>query len=491
MRMATWKLTVPALAGPADAPIYVRLAQGVVSDIRRGRLSPGQRLPGTRAWAEALQLNRNTVVAAIAELEAQGWVRTTATRGTWVQESLPVEPVSAPPRGLPALSVPLPPSPSFLSTRPFELPHDLLHLSAGTPDPRHFPVELLARTWRRVVRRRGRDLLEYGDPAGHPSLRRALATMVADVRAIPATPEQVVVTRGSQMALDLVARAVVSPGETVAIEALGYRPAWESFRLLGAQLAPLPVDDEGLDVDALGRLAAKRKLRAVYVTPHHQYPTTVTMSAARRLALLALAKRHRFLIIEDDYDHEFHFEGRPVLPLLARDEAGVVASIGTLSKVLAPGLRLGFVVGPTALIDRIARLRAVMDRQGDHPMEATIADLLEDGELQRHVRKMRVLYQARRDVLVKLLRARLGQVLDFQVPSGGISLWAKVTKPIALDAWRERALAKGVVVSPGARYRYDGNEPGAMRLVFARFNEAELHRAVEVLRSTLPSRAEP
>lgn len=486
MRMATWKLTVPALAGPTDAPIYVRLAQGVVEDLRRGRLTPGQRLPGTRAWAKALELNRNTVVAAIAELEAQGWVTTTATRGTWVRDSLPIEPRTVPPRGLPPLSVALAPAPSFLVPRAFQLRHDVLHFSAGTPDPRHFPVELLARTWRRVVRRKGRELLEYGDPAGHLALRRALATMVADVRAVPATAEQVVVTRGSQMALDLVARAVLTPGDTVAVEALGYRPAWESFRLLGAQVTPLPVDDEGLDVDALGRLLEKRTVRAVYVTPHHQYPTTVTMSAGRRLALLSLARRHRFLIIEDDYDHEFHYEGRPVLPLIARDDAGVVASIGTLSKVLAPGLRLGFVVAPTALVERIARLRAVMDRQGDHPMEATIAELLEDGDLQRHVRKMRVLYQGRRDLLAKLLRNRLSHVLDFQVPSGGISLWAKVTKPLALDAWRTRAQARGVVVAPGASYRFDGHEPGALRLVFARFNDAELHRAVEVLRAALP-----
>lgn len=483
--MSAWTVTMPP---PADTstPLFLRLAQGVTQDIRRGRLAPGQRLPGTRAWAKALGVNRNTVVAAVAELEAQGWVVTTPTRGTWVCESLPVEPRAPRRGGLAPLGLELPPAPAFLSPRSFQSSDEVLHLSSGIPDPRLFPVELLARTWRRVVRRRGRQLLEYGDPAGHPSLRGALAAMVRDLRGVPATADQVVVTRGSQMALDLVARAVLRPGDTVAVERFGYRPAWEALQLLGARLEPIDVDGEGLDVGALERLVRRRRVRAVYVTPHHQYPTTVTMSATRRLALLELARTHRTLIIEDDYDHEFHYQGRPVLPLLAADDAGVVASIGTLSKVLAPGLRVGFLVGPVELCVRVARLRAAMDRQGDHPMEATIAELLEEGELQRHVRKMRVVYQHRRDVLAALLERELGDTVSFEVPSGGISIWAKVRRPVAIDRWLATARRQGVALLPGAHYRYDGVEPGAMRLVFARFTEAELTRAVSVLRAALP-----
>lgn len=291
------------------------------------------------------------------------------------------------------------------------------------------------------------------------------------------------------MALDLVARAVLRPKDTVAVEALGYRPAWEALQLAGARLLPLPVDNEGLEVSALERAAKKRRIRAVYVTPHHQYPTTVTMSAARRLALLALAKRLGLLIIEDDYDHEFHYEGRPVLPLASADDGGVVASIGTLSKVLAPGLRLGFVVAPTRLAERLVKLRAVMDRQGDHPMEATVAELLEEGELQRHVRKMRGVYRARRDFLASRLAARLGGALRWTVPPGGISLWARVEPPIDLERWLATAAAHGVFVQPGARYTFDGREPRALRLVFARFNEAELGRAIEVLAAALPNGA--
>ncbi|MCU0701119.1 MAG: PLP-dependent aminotransferase family protein [Myxococcaceae bacterium] len=483
--MSTWDL--PLLErGASDSPVFLRIAHAVIDDIRRGRLTPGQRLPGTRAWAKLLGVNRNTVVAAIAEVEAQGWVRTSPTRGTWVEATLPVEPRLGHRPGLPELGVTLPAAPTFLSPPRGAPTTDVMQLSAGTPDPRLFPVELIARTWRRVVRRKGQHLLAYGDPAGHPSLRRALATMVSELRGVPAAMEHVVVTRGSQMALDLVAKAIVTPGDTVAVEALGYRPAWDALRLNGARLVPLPVDAEGLDVEALSRLVRRRRVRAVYVTPHHQYPTTVTMSAARRLALLALARRHGLLIIEDDYDHEFHYQGRPVLPLLASDDSGVVASLGTLSKVLAPGLRLGFVVAPVALAERLTRLRAVMDRQGDHPMEATVAELIEEGELQRHVRKMRVVCQTRRDALAASLKRRLSDTLTFELPSGGISIWATVCRPLALDTWLQRARQRGVAVNPGASYRFDGREPGALRLVFARFTERELAHAVDVLAATAP-----
>lgn len=480
--MTAWTLT---LEPEGSGPLFLRIARGVMRDVRRGRLVPGQRLPGTRGWARELRVNRNTVIAAIGELEAQGWVTTERSRGTFISERLPEELDAVATKGLAPLGIQLPHEPEYLQSRPFTLPPGVLHFSAGTPDPRLVPVTLIARTWRRVVRRGGRRLLEYGEPGGHEALRRALAQMVAEVRGVPATPAQVVVTRGSQMALDLLARAVLRPGETVAVEALGYRPAWEALRLAGAKLAPVRVDGDGLDVEALEQLAKRRKLRAVYVTPHHQYPTTVTMSAGRRLALLALARRYGLLIIEDDYDHEFHYEGRPVLPLASADEAGVVASIGTLSKVLAPGLRLGFVIAPTELAERLVRLRAVMDRQGDHPMEATIAELIDEGELQRHVRKMRGVYRARRDHLLSRLEAKLSDTLEWTVPSGGISVWAKVKRPIDVSVWLRRALAAGVSVQSGSRYTFDGREPGALRLVFARFNETELSRAVDGLAGAL------
>jgi GntR family transcriptional regulator/MocR family aminotransferase len=309
--------------------------------------------------------------------------------------------------------------------------------------------------------------------------------MVSSVRGLAAGPEAVMVTRGSQQAIDLCARTLLAPGDVVAIEALGYRPAWEALRLAGARLVPLPVDDGGLRVDALEALAERERVRLAYVTPHHQYPTTAVLAPARRLALLALAKAKRMAILEDDYDHEFHFDGRPVLPMASADDAGVVVYVGTLSKILAPGLRIGFVVAPPPLVERLAVVRAFADRQGDRAVERAVAELLEDGDVQRHVRRARRTYVARRDALSAALRDELGGVLAFAAPSGGMALWARVDDAVDVDAWAARALARGVAFYPGRRFAFDGRRRPYVRLGFAALSEDELREAVQRMAAAL------
>jgi GntR family transcriptional regulator/MocR family aminotransferase len=225
------------------------------------------------------------------------------------------------------------------------------------------------------------------------------------------------------------------------VESIGYRPAWLAFARAGARVLPVPVDDRGMDIEALSRLARRESLRAVYVTPDHPYPTTVTLGRGRRMALLDLARRERFAIIEDDYDHELHYEGRPVLPLASADRHGSVVYIGTLSKVLAPGLRLGYVVAPPPVVDCLARDRFVVDRHGDRVMERTAAELLEEGVAARHIRRMRRTYALRRDLLVQELQRGLPDRIDVRRPSGGLALWARVhLRPTAIASWPRAAL---------------------------------------------------
>jgi GntR family transcriptional regulator/MocR family aminotransferase len=305
------------------------------------------------------------------------------------------------------------------------------------------------------------------------------------VRGLAAGPEDVLITRGSQMAFYLLGRALIAPGDLVAVEAFGYRPAWEALRMAGARLVPLPVDAHGLRVEALSELTQRERVRAVYVTPHHQYPTTATLAPGRRLALLALARAERIAILEDDYHHEFHYHGRPVLPLASADDAGVVVYIGTLSKILAPGLRIGFVVAPVPLIERLATLRLFIDRQGDRAVERAVAELLEEGEAQRHVRRMRRVYEARRNALAEALRARLGDALSFELPAGGMAFWARVADGIDVDTWAERALAEGVAFYPGKRFAFDGRRRPFARLGFAALDEDELREAVRRMASAL------
>jgi GntR family transcriptional regulator/MocR family aminotransferase len=467
-------------------PLFLQIARTVVDDICRGRLKPGDRLPGTRTLARTLGVNRVTVLTAYDELSAEGWITVRPASGARVSDALPEAKVRQHRRPGPRVNAPASagydlPDPPIVDPAVDTLAGDLLVFRASAPDLRLLPVEPLARAYRRVLRASGGLALGYGSGRGHIRLRGALASMLSSTRGLACTADQVFVTRGSQMALTLAAKALVRPGDVVAVEEIGYRHAWESFRQAGATLMPIPVDADGLDVAALERLVRARPVRAVYVTPHHQFPTLVTLSAERRVRLLELARAHRIAIVEDDYDHEFHYDGRPVLPLASLDRAGVVIYVGTLSKVLAPGLRIGYLVGPPDLLARVEAHREYLDMQGDLAMEAAVADLIEEGDLQRHVRRVRRHYQRRRDLLVELLRASAAGALSFSVPAGGIALWVAVAPHVDVDVWAVRARRHGVAFQTAQSFTFDRGPRPFARLGFASLDESEMRTAVDRL----------
>src|SRR5262245_30992870 len=471
-------------------PPFLQIARALTDEIRRGRLRPGDRLPGSRDLARAACVHRNTILAAYDELVAEGWLETAQGRGTFVARAIPesspigvarIDRGHAPSR---RARFGLPDAPHVY--RPPTLPRGTLNLSSGAPDPRLVPAGAIGRAYRRVLARRSGPLLTYGDPEGHPALRTALASMLAAARALAVRADDVFVTRGSQMALSLVARALIRPGDVVAVERLGYRPAWEAFRAAGANVVPVAIDRDGIDVEALQTLASRTALRAVYVTPHHQYPTTVGLTAARRLALLALARARQFAIVEDDYDHEFHYDGRPVLPLASADDAGLVVYIGTLSKVLAPGLRIGYIVAPPAVLRNVAALRSLLDIQGDLATEAAVATLIEDGELQRHVARVRRVYAHRRDVLSDSLRRAFGDDVAFTPAPGGMALWVRLRMPVDVEAWARRSIQYGVSWYTGRRYAFDAEPKPFARFSFAWLNERELPEAVRRMAAARP-----
>lgn len=305
--------------------------------------------------------------------------------------------------------------------------------------------------------------------------------MLAHTRGLAVAADDILITRGSQMALALIARALLQPGDQVAVERLGYAPAWDAFEHQGATLRGIDVDEGGIRVEQLDGTSP----RAVYLTPHHQYPTTVTLDASRRLRLLSWAAKHRVAVIEDDYDNEYHYDAQPVHPLAAHDPRGVVVYIGTLSKVLAPGIRIGWVVAPPNLLDALLALRTTLDGQGGLAFEAAIGDLLEDKEVQRHIWRTRRLYAERRDALCDALKRRLGGALEFNVPAGGLALWTHVKPGVSADRWAARALDRGVRVGPGRSFTLEGRSAANLRIGFARHTPDELRTAVEHLASAL------
>jgi DNA-binding transcriptional MocR family regulator len=254
------------------------------------------------------------------------------------------------------------------------------------------------------------------------------------------------------------------------------------LRAAGLRLEPVPIDGEGLDVAALETVCARRRIKAVYLTPHHQLPTTVTLTAARRVRLLELARPQRMVVLEDDYDHEFQYEGRPVLPLASADRHGVVVYLGTLSKVLAPGLRLGFLAATPDVVRRIASYRVLVDQQGDHVVERAVADLLEDGEIERHTRRARRAYRARRDALCEALQRHLPE-LEYTPPHGGMAVWARAPGR-DVDAWVQRAHDAGVAFQPASRFTFDGKPRELARIGFAACDERELTEAARRLAAT-------
>jgi len=472
----------------SDAATLAQIARAVAGDIRRGRLRPGDIMPGTRTLARTLGVNRNTVIAAYDDLAAEGWITAENGRGTFVAQTLP----DPRPRRFSAATRPVPVDgaeaftigpgivvercPSGLSTT---------YNLAGWPDLRLVPTKAIARAWRRSIERGGQQVLSYGPPRGHPRLRAALAAMLSATRGLAIDESHLLITRGTQGALAVIAHGLVRPGDVVAVEDPGYPRARQMFSVMGARVIPIPVDEQGLSVDRLSAVAAEQQLRALFVTPHHHFPTTVTLSPARRVRLLELARQHRFAIIEDDYDHEFHYDGRPILPLASADTAGNVVYVGSLSKTLAPALRLGYIAASHRVISHLTEYRCLLDTQGDQVLEAAVAELLEDGEVQRHVRRVRRIYHARRDAMAALLAKELGNAVSVSLPVGGTALWIRVNAGVDISEWCRRAAAQGVIFETGDNLAFDGQALPFIRVGFAGYREAELADAVRRLAATL------
>ena len=480
----TWMAKAQSLPGRR----YRAIAKTIRDAIAAGRLRPEEALPSSRALARQLGVHRNTVVAAYRELSAQGWIETRAAQGTFVAPRI---------GALSRRRVALHRASPFGRLKQVVSAGDLLplggadalHLGRTTPDPRLAPFEALGRAYRHVLRRGATFLSRPVDPRGEPRLREALALMLRRRRGLEVSAEEIVITRGSQMALDLIARGLLRKDEGVAVESFGYRPWWQSLQSRGCKLVPLKVDDEGMQCERLEAVHARTPLKAVYTTPHHQYPTAVSLSLPRRLALLDFARRFACIVIEDDYDFDFHYEGDS-LPALADEAPGHVLYVGTFSKLLHPAFRLGYIAAPVEVIDALAAERISLDGGGDPLLELAVARLMEEGELQRHVQTLHRVYRQRRDLLLRALHRHLPDVLRLRTPSRGMSLWAAIAPGYDVEAWKRRASGEGLRLATARDFAFDRRARPWMRLGFASLTPEEIEEAVEKAARTLPQRTQ-
>lgn len=479
-----WKFSLSDGIDPGlDTPVYLQVVHAIIQDIRRGRLLPGSALPSSRAMADALGVNRKTVVLAYDDLVAQGWLAAHGTRGTFVSERLP-EPVSRATRDADsdranascAPDYPFRASPKPTIVYP-EKPY--LTFDDGAPDHRLLPTNALAHAYRTAVQRAARaGGMGYGDPMGSLDLRRSIAEMLTTHRGVMVESENICITRGSQMAIFLASRILLTPGDVVLVEGLSYGPARDAFRAAGADVIGVSLDRDGLDVDEVEQLCRKSdKIRAVYVTPHHQFPTAVSLRADRRLRLLDLAGRFRFAIIEDDYDHEFHYESQPLLPMASYSPNRTIY-IGSTSKLLVPGLRIGYVAAPRKVVQSIANEAAIVDRQGNALTELAVAELIKSGELRRHARKALQIYLKRRIAFAELLQQKFDDLVDFSIPDGGLAFWVTFRDPTVLDAIENNAAAHGIRFLPSKSFAAAPYQGRGLRLGFGSLEQKEAQEAI-------------
>jgi len=483
----------------AAAPLHAQVFDGLRARILAGELAPGARLPSSRQLARDLGVARVTVLQALDGLAAEGYVVTRAASSTRVAPELPVD------LGARLGARDAPPPPPARPPRISRVARALRAGPSGTPPvgtaPRAFrpgvpaldlfPVALWARIATRCHARASAALLEGADAAGLPVLREAIAAHVTATRGVRCAADQVFITTGTQPGFDEILRLLVDPGDAVWVEDPGYLGARRAVIGARARPVPIPVDDQGLDVAA--GIARAPRARAVLLAPSHQYPLGVTLALPRRLALLRWAARARAVVIEDDYDSEFHHRGRPLTALYGLDEAGCVVYVGTFSKSMFPGLRIGYVVVPPAVVDTFAAARASLPAPASAMDQASLAVFLADGHFATHLRRMRAAYRERSEALAAALAADCGDLLAPAACDTGMQLVASLRVPVSDRRVAAEAARLGVEVGAissyglgrrrrsGLVFGFGGVPPSTMRAA-----TRSLARAIEAARYSSP-----
>jgi Transcriptional regulators containing a DNA-binding HTH domain and an aminotransferase domain (MocR family) and their eukaryotic orthologs len=455
----------------SDKAIYLQIADAIINDIHSGRLKAGDALPGSRNLAQRLKVNRNTIVEALSVLLIEGWLVSRERQGTFVASTLPdfKEAQTA--------------TPIAASINDTSSGSTLLQIDDGYPNSKIAPVNELARAYRQIFNQKAKwQLMGYSSEFGNLEFRKAVVQMLNHQRGMRVNEQHICITRGSQMAMYLAAQCLLSKGDYVIIENPGYKPAWEAFDQSGAKLLPAKVDNEGLIIeDVMTYLKLHKNIKAIYVTPHRQYPTTVTLSLKRRLELIKLSNKYGFTIIEDDYDNEFHFGYRPTLPLSSFMELKNYVYIGTMSKVVAPALRIGYIASNDyTLIKKVGRLRKIIDVQGDSIMEQAVLQLIKDGTIKRHIKKATNYYKIKRDITEALLKKHLGNKVSYSSPEGGLAYWIVPKKQVDWVLILEKLNMKGFSMISPESYSFDKIFNG-MRLGYASLSDQELEDFISAL----------
>lgn len=451
-----------------DKALYIQIADAIIAAIKSGKLTSGNALPGSRQLAKLFDVNRNTVIEALDILIAEGWLISIDRKGTFVADlssDLLLDKKEKAPINISAKEI---------------KPH--IVFDDGLPDSSLAPMNDLARAYREIFNRKSRrQIMGYSTELGDIEFRKAIVQMLNFKRGMNVSPEEICITRGSQMAMYLAAHCMLEKDDYVMIENPGYKPAWEAFENAGAKLLPIKVEADGLDLKEVEAYLKKfQNIKAIYVTPHHQFPTTVTMSLKKRLKLIELSNQYGFTIIEDDYDNEFHFGQRPILPISSYSSAKHFIYIGTLSKIVAPALRIGYLASSAENVAKIGAHRKIIDVQGDNIMEEAVLNLINEGKIKRHLKKTSLIYKAKRDYFDSLCNLHLKDKISFKKPEGGLAFWMVPKSEINLQKVCEELLHKGVKLMDPEKFSH-GNSISGLRLGYASLTETQMEEGILLL----------
>jgi GntR family transcriptional regulator/MocR family aminotransferase len=465
----------------SDVPLYEQVRSQIAQRIATGELAPGTRLPATRELARELSVNRATIASAYETLSTDGLVRSHVGQGTFVLEAephrtkTPFWPFS---RAMEAASRQLLPT-----TPPTEHP-DPIDFASLIPDQELFPVEPFRETIDTVLRRRGKELLQYGPVAGYPPLRHYIAEWLNE-RSVDVTAEHVLIVNGSQQGLDLVFRALVNPGDSVAVESPTYTVVLAVLAHYQARVLGISMTDRGMDLEALESALTRGSVRLIYTMPTFQNPTGLTMDIETRRSLLRLAGRHGVPIIEDDFDSELRFHGQALPPIKALDTEGIVLYLGTFSKGLFPGLRLGWIVAPPELVRTLSRAKMFADYHTSPLLQAAVLEFCQRGHYQEHLAHLARVNREKSRVLVGALNRYFPSEVSWTEPEGGYAFWISLPERISSERLLSRGAREGVLFTPGGQF-FTGNEGDRfLRLSISRVPTNRIEEGVRRLASLI------
>jgi len=471
---------------PEKKAKYLKISTALRLAINQGLLTPSEQLPAARELAQQLSSNRHTIMAAYDELIAEGWIYSVQRKGYFVADVLPIA------SSQPAKTDESPSSFDWQFTKTL---HPIMqeqaasyhyNFAGGTPDTELFPFSEFKSHSNDALNQPDLISLNYGDNAGFPPLINQISHYLRKVRSLK--NREIVITNGSQEALYIIAQILLSTGDSVAVEAMGYRPAWNAFSNAGANLIAVAQDDGGIIPESFASVVSAQQaqgtpIKLLYLTPLHQYPTTVTLSVTRRQAIYRIAQQHKIAIIEDDYDHEFHYRCQPLAPMASDDPQGLVIYLSTFSKVMFPGARIGFMAIDSTLRDAVVSYKTIINHKVNVTMQDAISRWMANGNFERYLRKVTKIYQQRRDCMLRQLShyQQQQQLTAFTSPDGGMAVWVELNQ--SAKAFSMNAKSNGIFVQYQSHFMLNQTDDNDrfIRLGFAGMSSQKIEKGLACL----------